>query len=166
MERKLEIAGQNLLFCPRTTHKASSWRENMREKLKKILPFAIVLCLLGGIESYAATTYRTYEGEIKGWHANTRFDYKHRSATTTSNPWEVGLMYSGEGEDTITVFWLENFYGDNVSDDVEVYYNNYLLYVTSPYSSANGIDVYLTGENNNFNSDTYKVRGHWTQQQY
>lgn len=133
-------------------------------KYSKLIPLLVVLCVMTGGVAYGSYKMTKYSGEILSCHKNTRFDRKYRSTKDTENPWRVTIDYSGEGENTITTFWLEDFYGNNVSQDVEAEYNGIYQYVSPAYSSASGIDVYLTGENNNYNFDEYYIEGRWSQQ--
>lgn len=133
-------------------------------KYSKLIPLLVVLCVMTGGVAYGSYTMTKYSGEIDTFKKNTRFDHKHRSTKDPENPWRVTIDYSGEGKNTITTFWLEDFYGNNVSQDVEAEYNGIFQYVSPAYSSASGIDVYLTGENNNWNSESYYIEGRWSQQ--
>ena len=133
-------------------------------KYSKLIPLLLVLCVLLGGVAYGSYTFTKFSGNIQILQRNTRFDHKHRSTKDTENPWRVTLDYSGEGKNTITTFWLEDFYGKNVSQDVEAEYNGILQYLCPAYSSASGIDVYLAGENNNYNFDEYYVEGRWSPQ--
>lgn len=133
-------------------------------KYSKLIPLLMVLCVMTGGVAYGSYKMTKYSGKILSCHQNTRFDNKYRSTKDTENPWRVTIDYSGEGKNTITTFWLEDFYGNNVSQDVEAEYNGIYQYVSPAYSSASGIDVYLTGENNNYNFDKYYIEGRWSQQ--
>lgn len=133
-------------------------------KYSKLIPLLVLFCVLTGGVAYGSYTMTKYSGKILSYHKNTRFDHKYRSTKDTENPWRVTIDYSGEGKNTITTFWLEDFYGNNVSQDVKAEYNGILQYVSPAYSSASGIDVYLTGENNNWNSESYYIEGRWSQQ--
>lgn len=134
------------------------------KKMVKITTLVTAFCVLGGITANASYTTKGYNGDIKTYHGNTRLGYEHRSTSDTSNPWRVSIKYSGEGKGTITTFWLENFYGTNVSADIDAEYNGIYQYYASPYSKVNESDVYLTAENNNYNNDTYQIRGYWSEE--
>lgn len=135
-------------------------------KYNKLIPLLVVLCFLFGGVAYGSYNMTKFSGNIQSYWKNTRFDNSHRSTKDTENPWRVAIDYSGEGKGTITTFWLEDFYGHNVSQDVDAVYNGIYQYVCPAYSSASGIDVYLTGENNNWNSDVYYIEGRWSPQDY
>lgn len=134
------------------------------KKTLKLVTLATTFCVLMGITANATYVCNDYDGRIKAYHANTRFEFALRSTNQTANPWRVAIRESGEGKGTITTFWLEDFYGNNVSADINVKYDGYSEYYASPYSTANGIDVYLTAENNNYNAASYNLRGYWSEE--
>lgn len=125
--------------------------------------FVAAISILLSASTFASDDNIFFSGTVKAYGANTRFPKRYRETNMVEEPWKVQLVTSEEGKGTITTFWLENFYTDNVSADVyakqggPVYYNN-------PYESANRIDNYLTMENNNFNGNTYKVTGYWDEE--
>lgn len=133
-------------------------------KYSKLIPLLVVFCVLTGGVAYGSYTMTKFSGDIKTLQKNTRFAWKHRSTKDTENPWRVTIDYSGEGNGTITTFWLEDFYGNNVSQDVDAVYDGIHQYLCPAYSSASGIDVYITGENNNYNFDEYYIEGRWSPQ--
>lgn len=103
---------------------------------------------------------------IKPYQYNSRidsFEAKYRNTPDPENMWKVGLRKSGEGEGTITCFWLEIFDETNVSDAIKAKQGT-KTYYKEAYKSASEKKVYLTAENNNYNSDRYSVSGVWDEE--
>lgn len=88
---------------------------------------------------------------------------RYRQTTSTDNPWKVKLDSSGEGKGTVTRFWLENASAGNVSTTRNATQGKGAYY-TDAYLSANKRDVWLTGENNNYNTTSYTVSGKWDEE--
>lgn len=60
---------------------------------------------------------------------------------------------------TVTTYWLEVSDGTNVSPDCAAKVGS--QYWPAAYGTANSKNVYLTAENNNYNSNLYNVSGYW-----
>lgn len=86
---------------------------------------------------------------------------RFRGTNDSNNAWKVRLDYSGEGENTITSFWIELSDGTNASAAYNFKQGDPAKY-KSAYDKGNRQWVYLTGENNNFAStNQYNVSGIW-----
>lgn len=88
---------------------------------------------------------------------------RNRQTADPADRWKVELTSSGEGKGTYTTFWLENYDEDNVSETVKVKQGKGYYYRPSKRSGCKTY-VYLTAENNNFNSNSYEVRGYWDEE--
>lgn len=75
----------------------------------------------------------------------------------------VQLVSSAEGKGTVTRFWLENEKGDNLCNVVEVTQGRG-YYPQNTYQSACKKRIFLTAENNNYNSDVYRITGTWKEE--
>lgn len=104
---------------------------------------------------------------IRGYCLNGReSDARHRDTLMVDNQWKVKMTWSDEkpeASDTITKFWLESNTGANVSPSVLKQEGDGYTY-KSAYLDACNAWVWLTGENNNFNSDVYEVIGYWDEE--
>lgn len=160
--KQVRIIG-NCLFSDDNIVKGGRKMRLLR-KYSKLIPLLVVLCVLTGGVAYGSYTMTKFSGYIQSYKKNTRFDHKHRSTKDTQNPWRVTIDYSGKGKGTTTTFWLEDFYGNNVSQDVDAVYDDIHQYLCPAYSSASDIDVYLTGENDVWNSEVYYIEGRWSPQ--
>lgn len=67
------------------------------------------------------------------------------------------------GGTTKTRFWIEGSDGTNLSETMDILEDAGWSY-KNPYSSANERTVYLTAENNNYNSESYTAIGRWIPQ--
>lgn len=132
-------------------------------KIFIILSFAILS--IGYTNSFAKDENNAFFFKIKEYHGNGRVDTgRYRETTNPKNMWKVGMKFSGEGNSTVTFFWLEHKNEDNVSDDMKVKQSMTTQYYKEADESANKSVVYLTGENNNYNSNTYNVSGYWDEE--
>ncbi|GIN96133.1 hypothetical protein J6TS1_20030 [Siminovitchia terrae] len=104
-------------------------------------------------------SFKIYAYQQNGKEKNGRY----RQTKSVDNPWKVKLNSSGEGKGTITRFWIENSSAKNVSMSRNVK-QGAGAYYTNPYASANQRDVWLTGENNNYNGKSYTVSGIWDEE--
>ena len=142
---------------------------NMSRRKKSIVGLCILAMVLmfivGELQAYAlsADAGYAYSGVIEGKRVSTRFASKMRSTTKKSDPFYVRLNSSGEGKGTVTRFWLENKNGDNLCDTVEVTQGKG-WYAKNTYQSGCNVVVYLTAENNNYNTDVYEVKGRWKEE--
>lgn len=139
----------------------------MKRKTKKIIGLALAILSIATI-----TIPNVFAGEendnpygfhIDGWHNNSHSKSRERYTDDPSDRWKVKLSTTGEGKGTYTTFWLENYTGDNVSKTVDVKQGKGYYYRPS-YRKGCRIYVYLTAENNNFNSTTYDVTGYWDEE--
>lgn len=73
------------------------------------------------------------------------------------------MQSSGEGARTVTTYWLENASGTNVSPSLNVKQGNGSYY-SAAYSNASKKNVYLTAQNNKYNSSRYSVSGFWDEE--
>lgn len=104
----------------------------------------------------------SYSFRIQAYQANSQTTYslyRNVAVEDYTRPWYVNMTDSGEGEGTITTYWLELYSGHNVSPDCDAKVG--LHYHPAAYGSANSQDVWLTAENNNYNSRLYNVKGYW-----
>lgn len=142
----------------------------LKKKLSKITSItfiaAVVVTSIFSINAYASNDNIAFEFKIGSWQSNGRVsDAKARLRETTNvdDQWKVGLKSSGEGTGTITRFWLEVYNKDNVSPAVNATQGS-SVYYKKANSGASRAYVYLTGENNNFNGNTYYVSGIWDEE--
>lgn len=134
---------------------------------KTILSISIVftmICavLLGGYVFAAEQGSKSYSFRIQAYQANSTTSYslyRDVAANDSTKPWYVTMTSSGEGAGSVTTYFLELSDGTNVSRDVDVKVGN--EYHPSAYNTANSKNVYLTAENNNYNSNMYSVSGYW-----
>lgn len=142
------------------------------KKYTKVVKVALVLCLAVSC-AFSLNTFvlagdanHSFGFRIGSWHGNGRItdsEARYRSTTDPNNMWKVQLVTSGEGTGTITNFWLELYNEQNVSGDISAKQGT-KQYYDSAYTSASRATVYLTGENNNYNGDTYYVSGFWDEE--
>ncbi|MCO7128258.1 DUF2712 domain-containing protein [Sporolactobacillus shoreicorticis] len=105
-----------------------------------------------------------YKFKVYGWMANGKeTEGRYRQTDSIDNSWKVQLKTSGEGQGTITGFWLENSSAQNVSQTEYVKQGEGPHY-QKPFASANKRDVWLTAQNNNFNGESYTVKGIWDEE--
>ncbi len=94
-------------------------------------------------------------------------DGRYRQTASVHNQWKVNMTESGEcpnSNNCLTRFWLEKHGGQNVSKSVNTSVSEGSRY-TEPYSSANGQTVYLTAENNTYDTNwSYDVSGYWDEE--
>lgn len=139
----------------------------------KVMSFALtgilMLCLCMGINSYAKGDDNIgFSFDIKPYYRNTRVNdsqARYRQTTDPNNMWKVGLRTSTEygGKGTITNFWLEDYNETNVSDDISAVQGSKVYYKVA-YNKAAKKNVYLTAENNGYDSVTYHVTGVWDEE--
>lgn len=104
--------------------------------------------------------------DITSYRGNSRLpksEARERTAKKTNNAWKVKMTDSGEGQGSITVFWLIDDNDKKVSPKMDVKCNSQAHYKEA-YASASGKRVRLEAENNNFNSSTYSVTGVWDEE--
>lgn len=135
---------------------------------KKGKIIAVICCAIIGVTALnvpaAENNNVSYSFQIGKYHKNGRVSNgRYRSTTDVRDSWKVKMLYSGEGEGTITDYWLENYNEDNVSEDVSIKQGDPAIY-SQAWPAASKVTVYLTGENNNFNGAKYNVRGYWDEE--
>lgn len=106
---------------------------------------------------------QNYSGVIKKEKQNTWLDYAYRDTTKASTPFRVRLDSSTEGAKTVTSFWLEDEKETNLCTVLNVTQGEG-YYSQNTYQEACKKKVYLTAENNNYNSTTYKISGKWKEE--
>ena len=141
----------------------------MTKKLKTlsfVLAGAVTLCLCMGVNAFATDDNYSFAFMIKPYHANSRVESsgaRYRETTDPKNMWKVGLRKSGEGSGTITNFWLEVYDETNVSGDISAKQGT-KNYYKAAYETASQKNVYLTAENNGYDSIRYNVSGVWDEE--
>ncbi|MGL5479353.1 MAG: DUF2712 domain-containing protein [Clostridium sp.] len=102
---------------------------------------------------------------IKSFHQNGQYGTpRYRETENYTNPWKVDLQKSSEGKgNTITRFWIEKSDGTNASEAIDVPVKGGARYHNA-YKAASKVNVFLTGENNNYNSAQYTVSGVWDEE--
>lgn len=107
----------------------------------------------------------SYSYTVKAYYGNTYTEGRYRQTPSTSNPWKVNFTYSGEGEGTVTVYWISQYNSAHtqVSNTHEVTQGSGAHYYTA-YSGANQTTVCLSMENNNYSGNTYTVSGYWDEE--
>lgn len=105
-----------------------------------------------------------YEFQIQAYQGNSVSAGRYRESYTVKDPWKVDMLESTEGQgNTTTNYWLELNNGKNVTPTVAVdLYDGPLYNQTS--SAANRETVRLAAENNNYNSNSYRVKGIWDEE--
>ena len=134
---------------------------------KKIILYLVVMITFiiafVMVNSYAAESgSRSYSFRIQAHQTNAQTTYslyRDVAKTNYSTPWYVNMTKSGEGSGTVTTYWLELKDGTNVSPDVDAKVGSH--YHPAAYGTANSQNVWLTAENNNYNSTLYNVSGYW-----
>lgn len=87
-----------------------------------------------------------------------------RNTSDNSNSWKVQMSKSGEGQHTITNFWIVNKNGRSASSEYSIKQGDSARY-REANDNGDHINVYLTAENNNFmSSKTYTVTGYWDEE--
>lgn len=97
---------------------------------------------------------------------STHTDGRYRQTTNTNNPWKIDQTSTTEGTGSSsnkTHYWLETYDGSNVSHGYDVSSSDGPIYKNA-YGEASQATVYLTAENNNFNSDEFTVKGFWDEE--
>ena len=139
----------------------------VKKLTKVILVVAVAVTCVSAMNVYASSKYEddyTYKFQIGSYAGNGRVaEGNYRQTTNTKNAWKVQLTKSGEKDDDYSRFWLERYDGGNVSGAINVKKGAAAVYKAA-YTSASQCTVYLTGENNNFNAQTYSVEGIWDEE--
>lgn len=140
----------------------------MTRKIKKFLGMALSVVSIASLtipSVYAGQENDiAYKFRIGSFHSNGQCGTdQNRQTGDPADRWKVKLSTSGEGKGTYTTFWLENYDGDNVSKTVDVKQGKGYYYRPS-YRSGCKTHVWLTAENNNFNSNSYEVSGYWDEE--
>lgn len=135
-------------------------------KIKVLALCLLTIFTLGAVGANTALASNDKWGfhyTIGPFQSNSRSGARYRQTTNTNNKWKVNLQSSGEGGGTITRFWLENKAKKNVSPSMKVKQGGGAYY-SPAYSDASKKNVYLTGENNNYNGTKYSVSGYWDEE--
>lgn len=154
--------------CKRRKYLNLQLEENKMKLTKKLAKVVFVLVVavtcVSSVNVFASDKDYDFEFQIGRWGANAcELECRERTTKNPNNAWKVRLDESGEGDGTISRFWLEINSGKNVSDAVNAKQGAAALYKEAK-DSASGVWVYLTGENNNFNSNTYLISGIWDEE--
>lgn len=137
-------------------------------RIKKLLVAglsAIAIITVAAPASFAAQNNEYgFSFNIKANQGNTRSVGRSR---TTNHMWMVNAKTTNESGSvfhvgTKTTFWLENKGGTNVSPSTDVVVGNGAYYQQGYDNSKT--TVYLTAQNNNYNSNTYYVHGVWDEE--
>ncbi|WP_312092316.1 DUF2712 domain-containing protein [Niallia sp.] len=137
---------------------------------KKALTFGLVSLLSVGVLmpnlGHAEDNPREYQILVPNYHGNGQEDQGYlRESGDSRVQWGVSLTNSDEGNGTYTRFWLELGTGANVTNGHDVKEGGgYKQYDFEKASDAKGKKVYLTAENNNYNSSTFEITGEWDEE--
>lgn len=134
---------------------------------KKIsMTLVAIMALFYGLANFASASNDNYAFDtiVKPyWLENYNSGSRFRDTSHTNNPWKVNLKYSGEGEGTITEFWLENSKDVRVTKKERVKQGVGAHYFKA-FDSASRTKVWLMCQNNNFAGETYRVTGYWDEE--
>jgi hypothetical protein len=119
---------------------------------------------------FAANDSHDYTFEIQQFNYNNYSGERYRQTSSVENEWKVRLDDSGEGNGTITTFWLGdkdtnapyNYAQGSITKSV--YAGKTTPTYTEAYSRSNQSYVALGAENNNYSSNTYWVSGVWDEE--
>lgn len=111
--------------------------------------------------AYAADDNISYRFKIYSYNKNGQESKgRYRQTLRPENPWKVQLQ---ESKKITALFWLEGDNGENVSPDAVGRRGEKPVY-TSAYASASQRTVFLTAENNVWESAEYYVEGIWDEE--
>ncbi len=136
----------------------------MKRKVKLMAVLFLVCLSIAGLINInikaAGNDNRKFKMLVQDHGGATANDGLYRATKYADNLWKVRLDKSGEGEGTITMFWLENYGGKNVSKIYYVVQGRSANYYPA-FASASKTDVYLTVQNNNLRGNKYSIEGVW-----
>lgn len=136
------------------------------EKVKKgrviwIIVLILIFSTLMIPNAYAEDNSISYRFKIYSYNKNGQESKgRYRQTLRPENPWKVQLQKSTS---SVSLFWLEGNDGKNVSPDAIGRTGGKAVY-TSAYTSASQRTVYLTGQNNVWESAEYYVEGIWDEE--
>lgn len=127
-----------------------------------------LIALLCPVNVFAKDDNIKYSLDILEWQKNAKVkNGRYRQTKDINNKWKVQLQSTtegaGNGNDNITVFWLEGSNDENVTTTVSAKQGK-SVYYTPAYSSASERTVYLTAEDNRITFSTYHVEGIWDEE--
>ena len=133
------------------------------KKFKKLVVCSILILGLFTMITFnvVSAANSNFEFRIQAYRGNTTVangQYRNVSTTDFSKPWMVCATQIESNYPTR--FWLELSNGTNVSEYSLVEQVN-KEYKRSAYGTANSTTVYLTAENDAYNSKMYTVKGYW-----
>lgn len=136
-------------------------------KTRKILTLFIAVGAIATsmvIPVYASDDNHSYSFYIGSYQGNGYSDSRYRQTTNTNNKWKVDMTYSEEGAGTKATYWLAILDGkNNASDFYDVKQGSGAHYYNA-LSNASQTDVVLGAENNNYDSNLYRVAGYWDEE--
>ena len=110
---------------------------------------------------YADDTNTSFKFKIYSYNQNGQESKgRYRQTLRPENPWKVKLV---ESKNPTALFWLEGNNGQNVSADAVGRRGGGAVY-TPAYASASQRTVYLTGQNNVWESAEFYVSGVWDEE--
>lgn len=136
----------------------------MKRKIMTLLAISMLVTSFA-IPVFASDDNIYYSYTVKANYGNTYTEGRWRQTESTSNPWKVNFTYSGEGEGTITTYWLARYNDSHTqaSNTQNVYQGSGAQYF-SAWSNANVASVCLAMENNNNVTYTYTASGYWDEE--
>lgn len=141
-----------------------------KKSIKTFLSCAIVSIIISSL-SIPAFAYVNdslgYSFTIKPYLGNTYLEEaRFRETYNNNNAWKVQLSYSGEGNGTITRFWLEKANTGTSSPASEYYLiqQGHAPYYKPATNVGDHTDVKLAAENNTSTALSYTASGVWDEE--
>lgn len=98
---------------------------------------------------------------------NAHTSLEWRQTSNVNNDWKVNMYDSTEesanGGSTYNTFWLEHDNGANVTSSHNVQEDSGSHYYAGS-EEANGSYVRLTSQNNNYDFNSYVIKGYWDEE--
>lgn len=106
-----------------------------------------------------------FTGTVKTYWQNTLTEARYRQTLNCNNTWKVNMTYTEEaGGKGVTDFWIEiESNGKNVSDTYSQSVADGEIYHIADSGAAEKY-VCLAMENNNYSSNSYKIKGVWDEE--
>lgn len=140
-------------------------KKNISKKRIRNLALASIIGVTGILTTapaFASNDNHPYSFTIKSEYGNGYSPERYRQTTNVNNKWKVNLQSSGEGNGTISLFWLDKNYSV-VSDFYEVKQGSGAHYYPADHTASKS-DVGLGAENNNYSTNSYTVSGVWDEE--
>lgn len=140
----------------------------MKRKIKNRTGMICIVIILVGLmvaPSFAADNNISYKFKIKANNQNSYSYDEFRQTYNMENKWKIDLRYSGEGDGTISTFWLaksSNF--QRVSGVFNVKEGSGAHYYRASSLASNHTYVSFGAENNNTTTKTYTISGYWDEE--